>query len=205
MGIDHSLRVSRWDGPITRFARVILCTALRMERMLPPERPKSNVVWMVLFAIALLVSLPETAEPQKSGSITVARAPSLLKDLPSKIETLDTRYRFDSDGTGRKEVIGKIRILNQMGVLQRTQMTFEYQPFSEDLEVSYLRVRKKSGMVMSVEASTTQSPPGRATNAFVKVCPLAVANFTPVGQRQTRCKRSRCSAPPSDPWHQRLL
>lgn len=78
--------------------------------------------------------------------------------LPSVFEQLLTRYRFEIDGTGSREVIGRIRILNQMGIPQRAEETFEYRPLSEELQIRYVRVRKKDGALVNVETNVVQSP-----------------------------------------------
>src|ERR1700693_1924181 len=76
--------------------------------------------------------------------------------LPSEFELLHTRYRFENDGTGSKEVLAKIRILNEMGTRQRAEETFEYRLLSEDLEIRYFRVRKKDGTLVRVETAPVE-------------------------------------------------
>jgi hypothetical protein len=83
---------------------------------------------------------------------------SLQSNLPSVFEMLHTLYRFESDGTGSREVVVKIRILNQMGTRQRASETFEYRPFSEELHMRYVRVRKKGGALINVETNVLQQP-----------------------------------------------
>ncbi len=103
-----------------------------------------------------------TSEAQEAKS--QSRAPSakvapISVNLPSDFELLRTRYRFENDGTGRKEVIGKVRILNAMGVLQQAEETFEYRPPSEELQILYIRVRKEDGTVVNVDTNVVQEPP----------------------------------------------
>jgi hypothetical protein len=87
-------------------------------------------------------------------------------ELASVFEMLLTRYRFDADGTGQREVVAKIRILNQMGALQRSEEVFEYRPFSEELRIPYVRVRKKDGTVLKVVTDVTQHPPKKVAPQF---------------------------------------
>jgi Domain of Unknown Function with PDB structure (DUF3857)/Transglutaminase-like superfamily len=129
-----------------------------------PSRRERNV-HRFLFVTTLLASL---AAPQSGTSGAPATnqfpAPSakvapIRANLPSKFELLRTRYRFENDGTGRKEIITRIRILNKMGVLQRTGLTFDYKPFSESLEIRYVRVVKKDGRVANIaEGEVVQRP-----------------------------------------------
>jgi Domain of Unknown Function with PDB structure (DUF3857)/Transglutaminase-like superfamily len=75
---------------------------------------------------------------------------SVRTNLPSSFELLRTRYRFENDGTGRKEVTARIRILNELGAHQRSEVTFDYQPSSESLEIPYVRVAKKDGSIVKI-------------------------------------------------------
>jgi Domain of Unknown Function with PDB structure (DUF3857) len=72
------------------------------------------------------------------------------------------RYHFENDGTGQKEVIAKIRILNEMGTLQQAEQTFEYHPLSEELHILYIRVRKNDGTVVNIETNVLQPVPAGA-------------------------------------------
>src|ERR1700734_3100296 len=87
---------------------------------------------------ASLAGAKETQEEQR-------QPPKGQSALPYVFEMLHTGYRFENDGTGRKEVIGKVRILNAMGVLRLAEETFGYRPLSEELQISYVRVKKKDG------------------------------------------------------------
>lgn len=81
-----------------------------------------------------------------------APKPGRSAGLPSEFESLRTRYRFENDGTGFKEISARIRILNEAGIHQWTQLTFEYKPFSERLEIPYVRVVRKDGRIVKVTA-----------------------------------------------------
>ncbi|HYT19902.1 MAG TPA: DUF3857 and transglutaminase domain-containing protein [Candidatus Polarisedimenticolia bacterium] len=94
--------------------------------------------------------------PNESG---LSAAAQLAAAVPSEFEQLLTRYHFENDGTGRKEVVGKIRILNATGVLRLGEAVFEYQPLSEELQIPYFRVKKKDGTLVSVDTDITQERP----------------------------------------------
>ena len=100
------------------------------------------------------------AEGRKAGDRS-SSSPALRtqSNLPSDFEMLLTHYHFENDGTGRKEVAARIRILNSRGVLQRGEMTFDYRPFSEELQIPYVRVRKNDGTIVAVETDVVQQPP----------------------------------------------
>jgi len=97
----------------------------------------------------------------KTPSPPPLKAPTIpvQSNAPSVFELLRTRYRFENDGTGQKEVIARIRIVNETGTRQRSELTFEYHPFSEELQIPYVRVRKTNGAVVNVETSLVQHPP----------------------------------------------
>jgi transglutaminase-like putative cysteine protease len=76
----------------------------------------------------------------------------------SVFELLYTRYRFESDGTGRREVIARIHILNDLGVRQRSEETFEYRFLSDELEIEYFRVRKKDGSIVRIDTGAIERP-----------------------------------------------
>jgi hypothetical protein len=88
--------------------------------------------------------------PKEKPAIPDAKVGGARADLPSDFELLRTRYRFENDGTGRREVTARIRILNKMGALQRSEMTFDYKPFSEKMEIPYVRVAKKDGSIVKI-------------------------------------------------------
>lgn len=110
-----------------------------------------------LLALSLLITgviaqtrIGDTQEPDKQISAPSAKVASVHADRPSHFELLHTRYGFENDGTGRKEVTARIRILNEKGVLQRSEQTFDYKPFSEQLEIPYVRIVKRDGTVVNV-------------------------------------------------------
>jgi hypothetical protein len=106
------------------------------------------------WAASQTATLPAHSE-NHSATPSVQDAPSSTY-LPSNFELLRTRYRFESDGTGRKEVTAKIRILNQMGALQQGESTFEYKPYSEELQIPYFRVKKKDGSLVDIKTQAVQ-------------------------------------------------
>jgi len=116
---------------------------------------------MSVAALAVLLVVPGfcIAGPQlqqRNKPRTEAAAGSSEVGLPSYFESLFTRYRFENDGTGRKEVIAKIRILNEMGTRQRAEEVFQYHPLSEELRIPYIRVRRKNGTVENIETHVVQ-------------------------------------------------
>jgi hypothetical protein len=115
--------------------------------------------------VALVVlSAPVVAQQSKSEVGRLSK--ELSSNLPSKFELLLTRYRFEEDGTGQKELLARIRILSSSGVVQRSQMSFEYRPFSDELQIRYVRVRKKNGTVENIETRVPEQYPNATTQKY---------------------------------------
>ncbi len=65
-------------------------------------------------------------------------------------------YRFENDGTGRKETIARIRVQSEAGVQQWGQLQFGYNSANERVEMSYVRVLKADGTVVKAGEDAVQ-------------------------------------------------
>jgi tetratricopeptide (TPR) repeat protein len=72
------------------------------------------------------------------------------------IEQVRTRFRFDSDGTGRKETIARVRVQSEAGVEQWGQVMIGYNSANERVAIPYVRVLKKDGTVVTAPADSVQ-------------------------------------------------
>ena len=72
------------------------------------------------------------------------------------VEKMQTRYRFETDGTGRKEVIARIRVQSEAGVQQWGQLQFGYNSANERVEIPYVRVLKEDGSVVKAGDEAVQ-------------------------------------------------
>ena len=72
------------------------------------------------------------------------------------IEQLHSRYRFESDGTGRKEVTARIRVQSEAGVQQWGQVQVGYNSENERVEIPYVRVLKEDGSVVKAGDDAVQ-------------------------------------------------
>ena len=61
------------------------------------------------------------------------------------VEKLRTVYRFENDGTGRKEVSARIKIQSESGVGQWGQLVTGYSSANERVDIPYVRVLKANG------------------------------------------------------------
>jgi len=72
------------------------------------------------------------------------------------IEQMHSRLRFEADGTGRREVVARIRVQSEAGVQQWGQLQFGYNSANERVEIPYVRVLKQDGSVVKAGDDAVQ-------------------------------------------------
>jgi tetratricopeptide (TPR) repeat protein len=103
---------------------------------------------------------PAKAEAQTSQS-TAEKVASAVKprDYTQEsfvIEKMHSRYRFEADGTGRKETVARIRVQSEAGVQQWGQIQEGYNSANEKVEIPYVRVLKEDGTVVKAGDDAVQ-------------------------------------------------
>jgi hypothetical protein len=88
----------------------------------------------------------ETAEPQ----------------VPARLELLETHYRFEADGSSRKEVHTVVKINSELGVRQFAHLNFDYNRAFETVEIPLVRVTHSSGGTADVLPSAITDAPNPA-------------------------------------------
>src|SRR6202162_1344608 len=104
------------------------------------------------------------AEQAPSGTAAEKAANALKPDAkPSKyleesfvIEQMHSYYRFEADGTGRKETKARIRVQSEAGVQQWGQLQEGYNSANERVEIPYVRVLKQDGSVIKAGDDAVQ-------------------------------------------------
>jgi tetratricopeptide (TPR) repeat protein len=76
--------------------------------------------------------------PQKSDAADYSQEPFV-------IEQFFTTARFENDGTGERDLSVRIRVQSDAGVQQLGEMIFGYNSANEQLDVHFVRVKKKDG------------------------------------------------------------
>ena len=108
-------------------------------------------------------SLP--VDPSKQSEKTpVAGAAAKLADSKAPdyaqesfvIEQMHSHYRFEADGTGRKETTARIRVQSEAGVQQWGQIQEGYNSANERVEIPYVRVLKEDGTVVKADDAAVQ-------------------------------------------------
>ncbi len=72
------------------------------------------------------------------------------------IEQMHSHYRFEADGTGRKETTARIRVQSEAGVQQWGQLQVGYNSANERVEIPYVRVLKEDGTVVKAGDDAVQ-------------------------------------------------
>ncbi|MGA9510071.1 MAG: DUF3857 domain-containing protein [Candidatus Sulfotelmatobacter sp.] len=72
------------------------------------------------------------------------------------VEQYKSLYRFENDGTGRKETIARIRVQSEAGVQQWGQIQVGYNSADERVEIAYVRVIKADGTVFKAGEDAVQ-------------------------------------------------
>ena len=72
------------------------------------------------------------------------------------VEKLRTVYRFENDGTGRKEVSARIKIQSESGVGQWGQLVTGYSSANERVDIPYVRVLKANGSTVTAQPDAIQ-------------------------------------------------
>ena len=72
------------------------------------------------------------------------------------IEQMHSYYRFEADGTGRKETKARIRVQSEAGVQQWGQLQEGYNSANERVEIPYVRVLKEDGSVVKAGDDAVQ-------------------------------------------------
>ncbi|MFZ0771522.1 MAG: DUF3857 domain-containing protein [Candidatus Sulfotelmatobacter sp.] len=72
------------------------------------------------------------------------------------VERLQERYRFENDGTGRKEATLRIRVQSEAGVQAFGQLRFGYNSGNDRMDIAYVRVLKPDGAVVTAGPEAVQ-------------------------------------------------
>lgn len=65
-------------------------------------------------------------------------------------------FQFESDGTGRKEQLLRVRVQSEAGVKRWGQLRFGYNSASERLDIPSIRVIKQDGSVVTAGPDAVQ-------------------------------------------------
>jgi tetratricopeptide (TPR) repeat protein/transglutaminase-like putative cysteine protease len=72
------------------------------------------------------------------------------------VEQYRSSYRFESDGTGRRETVARVRVQSEAGVQQWGQIQIGYNSANERVEIAYVRVVKAGGSIVKAGDDAVQ-------------------------------------------------
>jgi hypothetical protein len=101
----------------------------------------------------------ESQSPPVAPSVAANKGPKQAGAAalePYIFELLQSHYRFETDGSGWRELSARVRIQSESGLRDFGLLIFPYQNSSETLDISYVRVRKNDGMVVSTPVTDIQ-------------------------------------------------
>ncbi len=103
--------------------------------------------------------VPTAVKPQAVTPDEGEKKPDYSKE-GYVVEQAQSRYRFESDGTGREESSVRVRVQSEAGVQRWGQLRFGYNSENEKLEIVYVRVRKADGTVVTAGPEAVQDVNG---------------------------------------------
>lgn len=124
-----------------------------------------NAQWLALaLTLSLLTGLQSTkAQTSKDKSTPPpAKAADAATQKPDYsqeavvVEQVSTTYRFESDGTGKRELNLRVKVQSDAGVERFGQLIFGYSSANEKLDMDFVRVRKTDGTVVNAAATDIQ-------------------------------------------------
>jgi tetratricopeptide (TPR) repeat protein len=102
---------------------------------------------------------PQASTPAQSPIPASSKSEDRKHDYSQEafvIEQYHSLYRFENDGTGRKETIARIRVQSEAGVQQWGQIQVGYNSANERVEIPYVRVIKADGGVVKAGDDAVQ-------------------------------------------------
>jgi transglutaminase-like putative cysteine protease len=130
------------SGAATRFGLVFGTVHL-------PIRPSTRLVAVLFLLLTttprLLAQDPASPAPAPGADAKTTTDPSRQ---PAVYEFRHGFMRYENDGSGVREVIGRIRVQTAAGLASAGQLVFNYTAVDEDVEIRSVRVFKPDGSVI---------------------------------------------------------
>ena len=142
-------------------------------------RPISRTVALSCLLASVVLSFTQAQQaPQKPADKPSAKASTPTEPQnPAQIELLETRIRFETDGSSRKEVHTRVHINSELGVRQFARLNFDYNRSFESVEIPLVRITHPSGGTADILPSAITDNPNPAVinvPAYQDVCVKSV-------------------------------
>jgi len=121
--------------------------------------PRNAQIIALLLTCSFGLPVTKTISAQSKPPAQAAEAAKQKPDYSQEavvVEQLSTAYRFESDGTGKRESTLRVKVQSDAGVERFGQLVFNYSSANEKLDMDYVRVRKADGSVVNAAASDIQ-------------------------------------------------
>ena len=127
-----------------------------------------SFLFSLLLACTLAVPFTAAAQSGEKSASPAAPAkpagPAAKPEAPKHdyaqeafvVEQYRSSYRFESDGTGRRETVARIRVQSEAGVQRWGQIPIGYNSANERVEIAYVRVIKADGTVVKAGDDAVQ-------------------------------------------------
>lgn len=109
---------------------------------------------MCIRLCALVLGAALVAVPAAAQAPTPAAAEYSQEAFVIEQSTLS--FRFENDGTGRREVFARIKVQSDAGVQQWGQLVFGYNAATERMDIRFVRVLKAGGVVVTAPSDAVQ-------------------------------------------------
>lgn len=93
--------------------------------------------------------------PEKPADLT-ADKPSDYSQEGYVIEKFQTKYHFEKDGTGRRELYARVKVQSEAGVEQWGQVVLGYNSANERVDIPYVRVIQADGTLVTAQPDAIQ-------------------------------------------------
>jgi len=111
---------------------------------------------VLALAVFLVLSIFAGAQkPEGKPSEKSAEKPDYSQES-FVVEQVRTSYRFEDDGTGRKELFARVKVQSEAGVGQWGQVVVGYNSANERIEIPYVRVHKSDGGTITAPPDAVQ-------------------------------------------------
>jgi hypothetical protein len=119
----------------------------------------------------LSVAAAQPCSPKRGTQEPAEKAPSKPQEkppeksapkLPAEIDLFETRVRFETDGSSRKEVHTLVKINDELGVRQFARLNFDFNRSFQQVDLPLVRITHPSGGTVDVLPSAITDHPNPA-------------------------------------------
>ncbi|MBO0911816.1 MAG: DUF3857 domain-containing protein [Acidobacteria bacterium] len=111
---------------------------------------------LLLFVSVTFAQVPATAPLPAAPGAPGAAVPPDHSQEAYVVEKLANSYRFENDGTGRREIYALIKVQSEAGVEAWGQLVVGYNSANERVEIPFVRVHKLDGATVTAPPDSVQ-------------------------------------------------